>query len=375
MIQKESKTFLYKKVYQDLKDRIQNGEYLRDALLPSEREIGETYQVDRTTVRKALQLLVDDALVEKRAGKGTVVVWRPLEASPQIQVPFRPERKNGPLAFLLPKGDNNSSRITQPFYAQLFYRAQKECQKHGYTLIYSTLDESDSFDELVRDNGFSGVFFVSNVSHRHLDRALELQIPSILVNSYYEHMSSILSDNFSGTYNACRYLIERGHKTIGIINGNSRYTTNNERYRGCITALREAGLSLKNEFCLGGTSWEFEAGLAAVEQMLAKNAAYPTALVAFNDRLALGAIQAIHQAGLKVPDDISIIGYDNSDQAKYSMPRITTVEIHASLMAQTAARMLFQQIDDYEVLPVKVLTPVELVEMDSVRDLRTAAGN
>ena len=74
MSQKESKTFLYKKVYQDLKDRIQNGEYLRDALLPSEREIGETYQVDRTTVRKALQLLVDDGLVEKRAGKGTVVV-------------------------------------------------------------------------------------------------------------------------------------------------------------------------------------------------------------------------------------------------------------------------------------------------------------
>nr|WP_243129988.1 substrate-binding domain-containing protein [Clostridium sp. 1001271st1 H5] len=64
--------------------------------------------------------------------------------------------------------------------------------------------------------------------------------------------------------------------------------------------------------------------------------------MAFNDRLALGAIQAIHQAGLKVPDDISVIGYDNSDQAKYSMPKITTVEIHASLMAQTAARMLFQ---------------------------------
>ena len=105
---------------------------------------------------------------------------------------------------------------------------------------------------------------------------------------------------------------------------------------------------------------------AAVEQMLAKNASYPTALVAFNDRLALGAIQAIRQAGLKVPDDISIIGYDNSDQAKYSVPKITTVEIHASLMAQTAARMLFQQIDDYEVLPVKILTPVELVEQDSV---------
>lgn len=367
--QKESKTFLYKKVYQDLKDRIQNGEYLRDALLPSEREIGETYQVDRTTVRKALQLLVDDGLVEKRAGKGTVVVWRPDQEQTQSRPVLRPERRNGPIAFLLPRGDNNSSRITQPFYSQLFYRAEKECQKLGYTLVYSTLDETDHFDELVQANGFSGIFFVSNVSHRHLDQALELRIPSILINSYYERMPSILSDNFSGTYTACRYLIERGHKSIGIINGNSRYTTNNERWRGCVTALREAGLSLKNEFCLGGTSWEFEAGLAAVEQMLAKNTVYPTALVAFNDRLALGAIQAIHQAGLRVPDDISVIGYDNSDQAKYSMPKITTVEIHAPLMAQTASRLLFQQIDDYEVLTVKVLTPVELIEQDSVRPL------
>ena len=92
MSQKESKTFLYKKVYQDLKDRIQNGEYLRDALLPSEREIGETYQVDRTTVRKALQLLVDDGLVEKRAGKGTVVVWRPDQEQTQSRPVLRPER-------------------------------------------------------------------------------------------------------------------------------------------------------------------------------------------------------------------------------------------------------------------------------------------
>lgn len=366
MVHKENKTFLYKKVYQDLKERIQNSEYLRDALLPSEREIGENYQVDRTTVRKALQLLVDDGLVEKRAGKGTVVVWRPQEIAPPVQAPSRPPKKDGPIAFLLPKGDNHSSRITQPFYAQLFYRAEKECQKLGYTLIYSTLDESDNFDELVQSHGFSGIFFVSNVAHRHLDRALELGIPAILINSYYSRMTSILSDNFSGTYEACSYLIERGHTSIGILSGNSAYTTSKERYRGCVSALREAGLSLKSEYCLGGTSWEFEAGLAAMEQMLANSSSYPTAFVAFNDRLALGAIQAIHQAGLRVPQDISIIGYDNSDQAKYSLPRITTVEIHVSLMAQTGARMLFQQIEDYQVLPVKVLTPVRLIEQDSV---------
>lgn len=371
MAQKENKTFLYKQVYQDLKNRIQAGDYLRNGLLPSEREIGETYQVDRTTVRKALQLLVEEQLVEKRAGKGTVVVWRPSapDTAPVI-VHSYPERQSTSIAFFLPKGDNNSTRITQPFYAQLFYTAEKECQRHGYTLIYSTLDETDDFHEIINANRYAGIFFVSNVAHLHLDRALELKIPAILLNSYYSRMPSILSDNFCGTYNACRYLIQKGHKNIGIINGNSQYTTNMERYRGCMAALREAGLSLKNEFSLGGSSWEFEAGLTAVEQMLSRQSTLPTALVAFNDRLALGAIQAIHQAGLKVPEDLSVIGYDNSDQAKYSLPKITTVEIHAPLMAETAARMLFQQIDDYAVLPVKILTPAELIEQDSVCDCR-----
>lgn len=178
-------------------------------------------------------------------------------------------------------------------------------------------------------------------------------------------MPSILSDNFTGTYEACRYLIECGHKSIGILNGDRRYITNKERYRGCQAALLEAGLHLKSEFDLGGDSWSFEAGLAAVEQMLKNSSSYPSAIVAFNDRLALGAIQAIHAAGLRVPEQISVIGYDYSDQAKYSLPKITSVEAHIPLMAKVGARLLFQQIENYEVFPVKVLIPVDLIKADS----------
>ena len=116
--------FLYKKVYQDLKDRIQNGEYLRDALLPSEREIGETYQVDRTTVRKALQLLVDDGLVEKRAGKGTVVVWRPDQEQTQSRPVLRPERRNGPIASFFQEGIT-----TVPALPSLLFPAVLPCGK------------------------------------------------------------------------------------------------------------------------------------------------------------------------------------------------------------------------------------------------------
>lgn len=366
MEHEENKIFLYKQVYQELKEQIQARQYDFGDLLPSEREIGETYRVDRTTVRKALQLLVEEHLVEKRAGKGTVIIWK---EAPADSSPASLKNQNAAIAFFLPKSNHNSNRITQPFYSELFYTAQTECQKHGYSLIYATLDEHDDFDEIMGSNNFSGILFISNVSHRHLDRTLELQIPAVLVNSYYEKMPSLLSDNFTGAYQACRYLIDRGHRQIGVINGISSYISNMERLQGCLAAMRESGLTLKNEYSLGGSSWEFEDGLTAMNELILKSKMLPTAMIAFNDRLALGAVQALSQAGLQVPQDVSIVGFDNSDQAKYSFPQITTVEIHVPLIAKAAISSLFQQIHEYAVYPVKILTPVQLIERDSVRTI------
>lgn len=354
--------FLYKQVYEDIKRKIQSGTYPKDSLLPSEREIGEIYQVDRTTVRRALQILAAQGWVEKKAGKGTVVTLKDTSFGLSPAEPSAPKR---PIAFFLPKGHDNNSRITQPFYASLFYNAERECQRRGYSLVYSTLDETDDFDSLTLNGAYAGIFFVSNVAASHIARAVKLRMPAVLINSYDEKLPSILSDNFSGTYQACTHLIQQGHKSIAVLNGDASYITNMERLRGCRSALKECGLNLKAEYSLGGNSWEFEAGFEAVSQMLKTASKLPTALVAFNDRLALGAIQAFQQAGLSVPGDVSVTGYDNSDQAKYSVPKITTVETHVELMAKISARILFQLIDDYEDCPVKILTPAELVVRES----------
>lgn len=359
--------FLYKRVYEDLKTKILSGVYPKDSLLPSEREIGEIYQVDRTTVRKALQVLASENWVEKKAGKGTIVTMK--ESQPNVAAPVESTGVKPSLAFFLPKGQDNNSRITQPFYAALFYNTEKECQRRGYSLVYSTLDENDDFDSLIAQNAFSGIFFVSNVATSHITKAVQRQLPAVLINSYDEKIPSILSDNFNGTYQACSHLIDQGHTSIAVLNGDASYTSNMERLRGCCSALKEHNLSLKSEWNLGGTSWEFEAGFAAVAQMLKNASELPTALVAFNDRLAAGAIQAIHQAGLTVPNNISVTGYDNSEQSRYSVPKITTVEAHVELMAKISARMLFQLIDDYEACPIRILTPAELIVRESVKPI------
>lgn len=370
--------FLYQKVFEDLKKQILSGEHPSGTLLPSEREIGEIYHVDRTTVRKAFQLLVEEKLVEKRAGKGTVVIHQTEEATPAPgPVPAAPPvlpsapHQNGTIAFLLPKSNRNSDRITVPFYSQLFYSVEKNCRKLGFTLMYSTLDETDDLEDILSRNitNIAGIMFISNISEKHIDQAIRIGIPSILINSDSSKITSVAADNFTGTYTVCERLLRLGHRDICVLNGIEQYHSARERLRGVRHAMKDHGLALQEKYIISGNSWEFEGGYEATASLLRTAEKLPTAIIAFNDRLASGAMQALQQAGLRVPDDVSIIGFDNSELAMYSMPKLSSVEINIPIMAKASVANLLYQIQTKEIIPVKILIPVTYIERASVKDL------
>lgn len=360
--------YLYQKVFEDLKAKIDNATYPPGSLLPSEREIGEIYQVDRTTVRKAFQMLVEKTLVEKHAGKGTTVI-QPQRTSGETGEAAL-SHKNGTIAFFLPKSNRNSDRITVPFYSQLFYSVEKECSKLGLSLVYSTLDPTDDLDEILNNHShLLGMMFVSNISKRHIDQALAFNIPSILINEKSERIASIASDNFDGTYKSFLHLVELGHRNICILNGIKQYFSASERMRGVEAAAQACGIVLQPQYILSEDSWEFEDGSIAMKKMLETADPLPTALLAFNDRLAAGAIHAISQANLRVPQDISVVGFDNSDQAKYAMPPFSSVEINVPQIAKIATAYLHYQIQQQKNVPCHIAVPVNYVERESVRNL------
>lgn len=370
--------FLYQKVFENLKKQILSGEHPSGTLLPSEREIGEIYHVDRTTVRKAFQLLVEEKLVEKRAGKGTVVIHQTEEATPApgpvlAAPPVLPSapHQNGTIAFLLPKSNRNSDRITVPFYSQLFYSVEKNCRKLGFTLMYSTLDETDDLEDILSRNitNIVGIMFISNISEKHIDQAIRIGIPSILINSDSSKITSVAADNFTGTYTVCERLLQLGHRDICVLSGIEQYHSARERLRGVRHAMKDHGLALREKYIISGNSWEFEGGYEATASLLRTAEKLPTAIIAFNDRLASGAMQALQQAGLRVPDDVSIIGFDNSELAMYSMPKLSSVEINIPIMAKASVANLLYQIQTKEIIPVKILIPVTYIERASVKDL------
>jgi len=357
---KAKSNFHYQTIYEDLKKAILSGEIENDALLPGENTIAANYSVDRSTVRKALQLLVDEGLVEKKAGKGTIVTRTDRkDNSADIQT----ETAN--VGFFLPSGN----AIAQQFYASLLNICEKELKRHGYTLIYSTFDENDSVFKAVEKYKLAGIIFVSNISEEQISVALEGKIPCVLANSFDPRLPSILSDNELGSYLAGKYLLENGHRDVAVVSGTRSYVCSNERAKGFFRAYSEEGIKIPDSSFLVCDSWEQEAGREVVCRYLENCRKIPSAFFGFNDRIAFGIISALRQCGLKVPEDVSVIGYDNLN-AQLSVVPLTTIEAHVEYLAEATSEAILWQLGGGNRNPYRINIPVELVIGETVKNIK-----
>ena len=359
------KTFLYQRLYDDVLAKIEQGVYAQGQLLPSERELGEMHSVDRTTVRRALQMLCEDGWVSKIPGKGTMVASGKTNATG----PSLAESNAKTIGFFLPQSKDVSDKITFPTYTSLLYIVEKACAGRGMHLIYSALDENRELDSYL-SIGYDGIIFLSATEDKHLQRAHELGIPSVLLNNHNPNVMSVATDNFDGGRAAARYFLDRGHHSFAVLAGNLDSRNCRERVEGFESMLHEAGVKLDDDAVLCGTSWSFDAGHQATRDYFSTclENARPTAIFACGDRLALGAIKALQELSLRVPDDVSIIGYDNSEQAAYANPKLTSIDTNLDIMGRVAVRLLSECMQDRSIMehPVKIMIPPSLVAHDSV---------
>jgi GntR family transcriptional regulator, arabinose operon transcriptional repressor len=366
LIDRKINKALYKQIYENLKKDIVEGTYKGSGLLPSERELCDKYGVDRITVRKSLELLVKDGLVEKKAGLGTIVKDFPLRAAIQS------DSKN--ILFILPKSLNSADRITESFNSSLFYRIEDECRSCGYSLIYSTAGNEDNYARISNGNSISGLMLVSKVNEKFLEEIKRIQIPAVVVNNFFKGFTSIVADNEKGAYEATKYLNELGHERIGIILGTDGYLTSAERFDGYKKALGELNIDWQGQSIREG-QWTFDSGFKAMKEILKGTSQRPTAILASNDITAIGAIEAAKEEGYFTPEDISIIGFDNIEQCDYVRPKLTSVAVDINLMAKVACQQLFHQIETGVSLDMKIVTPVKLVLRESTMKFKPSKRN
>ena len=354
-IDRESKTPIYKQIYDDINLRIEHGEFAFGSLLPSESKLCSLYGVERATVRRALAMMADDGKIAKHHGIGASVL--------NTNGPTDILRKKT-LLFLLPRGHDDIDLVSEPFNAKLIRTIERECTLKGYDLLYKSFSPGETADDLIQTCNPTGVFFASFLPN-DIYRQLHLKgIPVVLLNQSHPLYPSVSLDNRGGAKMVVEHLVSLGHKKIGYIGAQTEHQTQANRFGGYTEAMSDSELAINKNWLVKG-DWSMESGKTAMRQLLSAGD-LPTALFVANDAMAIGAITAAMDQGISIPHELSIVGFDDIDQASYIRPSLTTVSFDYSAMARAACMLMFEMIEhDNSTLNINVYLPLILMDRES----------
>ncbi len=256
--------------------------------------------------------------------------------------------------------------IQNPFFADITRGVEDVAYAHGYALILSNSDESIEKQRLCLDTlcmeSVDGVI-LPPVREQDEDVAglIERGIPVVYVDRRMKKIrfDTVVSSNEQGAYEAVSLLIRRGHQRIGLIGGIPNISTSKERRQGYEHALVEHGLALDPALIREGDS-RHESGYQIARELL-QQPHPPTALFTGNNLMTLGALAAIHSLGLRIPDDVAIVGYDDMSWALALNPPLTVVSQPGYEIGRRAAELMLQRIAEPNRSPTLVTLQPRLV--------------
>lgn len=192
---------------------------------------------------------------------------------------------------------------------------------------------------------YDGVIVLSqrNEDMAFMEEVMDKGIPMVVIcRTVFLDVPNVTTDEAKAMERAMEYLLENGHRRIGVIEGTQNVDSTRLRHRGWRSAAIKWGLE-PDEIPVEFGNYRYASGYQAAKKLLGR---MPTAFLCFNDEMAFGAHSAISEAGLKVPDDISLIGFDNWDMSGYSTMKLTTVERNMSEIAREGTRVLLRNLED-----------------------------
>jgi LacI family transcriptional regulator len=209
----------------------------------------------------------------------------------------------------------------------------------------------------------------------YLDALREQNFPYVLIDQAdgADDSSVVDATNWQGAYEATRYLIELGHTRIAFIKGSLAIRSAVDRLRGYRAALADCGISLSEELVVEG-DYQQQTGYAVTKNLLQSVNPPPTAIFASNDLSAFGAMDAARECGFNIPEDLSLIGFDDIPQASLVYPKLTTVHQPLEQMGRVAVKMLLEQITDPRRPPQGITLATHLVIRDSCRRYQPQSG-
>ena len=334
-IDRDSKQPVFKQIYAILLGEMGEGRYEAEGRLPSEKELCQRFDVERNTVRKALQILVDENRVTRVPGIGTKLLSPGDMQKPDTRN-ARLEKPEGNIIILITQVDYLHAANGESFHVKLIHSFEKALSKLGYNLLFKPVGQDGVVAKTIQSALPRGIIFDSFNPDSYYQEAAGFSLPCISVNHYTPLVPSIVSNNFEGAYAVAKRFADAGHQRIAFVMGKNTHQTTIERLNGVQALCGDRNIPLKNDY-LFFSDWTFSSGAEAAKQILAmKPAQRPTGVFAFNDDLAYGCYSVFQAAGLSVPGDISLAGFDKSDRYTDMFPPITTVDVNLSAMVDYA---------------------------------------
>lgn len=330
---------------------------------PTIREVAKAAQVSPTTVWMVIHNRPSIPL------ETTQRVWATIE-NLGYKVKSKTDRNLGESVGLLIE-QSSVPVISDVFYGEIIRGFQTEAEHLGYHVVLSTFDRTTGGIDVLKGKLAQKVsgFVVANDGDITPEMILQLEglsIPIVLVENHIDEqrLPCVLGDNFMAGHRITRHLLNLGHRKIALLRGPTKYSSLEDRLRGCMAALEEAGLLIPTEWMPKPVSGHPLKGYIQMKEIL-ELAEHPTAVIAISDKTAFGAMEAIREADLKIPDDIAIASIDNTLESAYTRPPLTTVNIPKYDMGVLALQKLHRIIRREDTIPVKTIVYSKLIVRES----------
>ena len=239
-------------------------------------------------------------------------------------------------------------------FAEMIETIQSLVDKTHYPLHVDYMDEDGNevlrAIQLCREKKPLGILFLGGNSRNFQKDFGKIEIPCVLVSNDasglpFDNLSSVCTDDRQAARCAMDSLIAQGHRKFVIVGGDREVSdTSRLRYEGCLQSFRKHGIEYDEELDYRGVRFSFQDGYNATQQLIANERKF-TALFAFSDVMAIGAIRALHNNGLRVPKDVSVMGFDGLMLGSFLVPQLSTVIQSARIMAQRSVEILLNHIE------------------------------
>lgn len=332
------------------------------------KDVAKLAKVAPSTVSR---VLANNSVISEKTKKRVQKAIEELGYHPNLNARSLINQTTNAIGIVMP--DSASKTFQNPFFPEVIRGISSFIHTKEYSLYMLTGETQEEIYngvvKMVQGRRVDGIVLLySRIDDKIMQYLIEQDFPFVLIGkpqNFAQEITYIDNDNYSAGKDAADYLINLGHRQIAFIGGNPDLMVTKERLSGFKEALKNAGLEIPEEYIC---HMEFlqEGGKEAVEQLILLKQP-PTAIVVTDDLMALGVLSTLSEKGYNVPDDLSVISFNNVIFSEISNPPLTSIDVRIFQLGYESAQSLVEKIKSPNLLPKNIIVPYKIVERQSCK--------